>query len=75
MVQPPLTCLLHPAAALLLPPSHPPSQHLLRRQTLTDPDKRALYDALVGFSEGAVNPFMDASYPADQVGGGAVQQH
>lgn len=36
-------------------------------QTLSDPDARAMYDAIAGFSVDAVNPFADASYPADQV--------
>lgn len=35
-------------------------------QTLSDPGKRALYDALAGFGQG-VNPFRDTAFPADQV--------
>lgn len=37
-------------------------------QTLSDPSKRALYDALAGFGQG-VNPFLDTAFPADQVRG------
>ena len=36
-------------------------------QTLMDPDKRAAYDEIAGFSDDAVNPFFDTSYPSDQV--------
>lgn len=36
-------------------------------QTLSNPEARAMYDAIAGFSIDAINPFMDASYPADQV--------
>lgn len=36
-------------------------------QTLSDPDARAMYDAIAGFSVEAVNPFIDTSFPADQV--------
>jgi hypothetical protein len=37
-------------------------------QTLMDPDRRATYDALAGFSASSINPFADVSMPADQVG-------
>lgn len=33
-----------------------------------DPDRRATYDALAGFSASSINPFADVSMPADQVG-------
>lgn len=36
-------------------------------ETLTDPDKRAIYDEVAGFSEESINPFMDPSFPRDQV--------
>ena len=36
-------------------------------QTLKHPDKRAAYDAIVGISGDAVNPFSDGSYERDQV--------
>ena len=36
-------------------------------QTLMDPDKRAAYDALMGFTSGAINPFNDKSYTPDKV--------
>ncbi len=36
-------------------------------QTLTDPDQRATYDALVGFSVESVNPFYDKGFDRDQV--------
>ena len=36
-------------------------------QTLLDPEKRAAYDALAGFTQGAVNPFVDAAYERDHV--------
>jgi len=32
-----------------------------------DPERRATYDALAGFSADSINPFTDASLPADQV--------
>lgn len=35
-------------------------------ETLMDPDKRALYDTLSGFSLNSVNPFKDRSYEPDQ---------
>ncbi|MEW5317646.1 MAG: hypothetical protein WDW38_008928 [Sanguina aurantia] len=35
-------------------------------ETLSDPSKRALYDALAGFGQG-VNPFLDTAFPADQI--------
>jgi len=38
-----------------------------RAQTLLDPEKRAAYDALAGFTHGAVNPFVDAAYEQDHV--------
>jgi hypothetical protein len=41
-------------------------------QTLMDPDRRATYDALAGFSASSINPFADVSLPADQVGEAAV---
>jgi hypothetical protein len=41
--------------------------YLLFLQTLMDPERRATYDALAGFSANSINPFMDASLPADQV--------
>lgn len=37
-------------------------------QTLSDPDRRTLYDGLVGFAVDSINPFMDTSFPAEQVG-------
>jgi hypothetical protein len=37
-------------------------------QTLTDPERRTLYDSMVGFAEDSINPFVDTSFPADQVG-------
>lgn len=36
-------------------------------QTLMDPERRATYDALAGFSANSINPFADATLPADQV--------
>ncbi|KAF6253685.1 hypothetical protein COO60DRAFT_397361 [Scenedesmus sp. NREL 46B-D3] len=35
--------------------------------TLSNPEAREMYDAIAGFSASALNPFKDASYPADQV--------
>eukprot|EP00882_Tetradesmus_deserticola_P002356 GHRQ01002514.1.p1 GENE.GHRQ01002514.1~~GHRQ01002514.1.p1 ORF type:complete len:364 (+),score=150.51 GHRQ01002514.1:179-1270(+) len=35
--------------------------------TLSNPEAREMYDAIAGFSASALNPFMDTSYPADQV--------
>ena len=35
-------------------------------QTLSDPDQRATYDALAGFSAGGFNPFKDAAFERDQ---------
>jgi len=35
-------------------------------QTLTDPDQRATYDALAGFSAESTNPFYDAAFEKDQ---------
>lgn len=32
-----------------------------------DPERRATYDALAGFSMNSINPFADTSLPADQV--------
>ena len=40
---------------------------LLLSQTLMDTEKRAAYDAIAGFSGGAVNPFHDTSYERSQV--------
>lgn len=39
----------------------------MRTQTLSDPDARAMYDAVAGFSVDAVNPFTDTSFPATEV--------
>lgn len=39
----------------------------MRSQTLSDPDARAMYDAVAGFSVDAVNPFTDTSFPATEV--------
>eukprot|EP00877_Chromochloris_zofingiensis_P006742 jgi/Chrzof1/2320/Cz11g10260.t1 len=36
-------------------------------ETLSDPDRRTLYDGLVGFAVDSINPFMDTSFPAEQV--------
>lgn len=36
-------------------------------ETLTDPDKREIYDEIAGFSSRAVNPFKDTSYVKDKV--------
>eukprot|EP00775_Hariotina_reticulata_P001837 gene1837-2169_t len=36
-------------------------------KTLSNVEARALYDSIAGFSACAINPFKDASYPADQV--------
>ncbi|KAG2486330.1 hypothetical protein HYH03_015034 [Edaphochlamys debaryana] len=36
-------------------------------ETLTDPNRRALYDELAGFSAESVNPFLDDRYAADRV--------
>ena len=36
-------------------------------QTLKHPEKRAAYDAVVGLSGDAVNPFTDTSFERDQV--------
>lgn len=36
-------------------------------QTLMDADKRAAYDALMGFTSGAINPFNDKTHAADKV--------
>ena len=38
-----------------------------RVQTLKHPQRRAAYDAIVGLSGDAVNPFTDNSYERDQV--------
>lgn len=35
--------------------------------TLVDPDMRATYDAVAGFAAQSVNPFLDASFPRDNV--------
>lgn len=37
-------------------------------QTLIDPDKRAAYDSIAGFTPDAINPFKDTAYPRDLVG-------
>lgn len=34
-------------------------------ETLMDPDSRAEYDVITGFSFAGINPFMDKSYPAE----------
>ncbi|KAL6752535.1 hypothetical protein V8C86DRAFT_2752372 [Haematococcus lacustris] len=36
-------------------------------ETLSDPQRRATYDALVGFSEDSINPFLDITTERDQV--------
>lgn len=36
-------------------------------QTLMDPEKRASYDAIAGFTGGAINPFNDLSYERNKV--------
>lgn len=36
-------------------------------QTLMDAEKRAAYDALMGFTSGAINPFNDRSHTPDKV--------
>lgn len=36
-------------------------------ETLTDPDKRAIYDEIAGFECEAINPFIDTSYAKDKV--------
>ncbi|KAJ9515064.1 hypothetical protein QJQ45_012597 [Haematococcus lacustris] len=36
-------------------------------ETLSDPQRRATYDALVGFSEESINPFLDITTERDQV--------
>lgn len=41
--------------------------HVGHTQTLSDPDVRAMYDAVAGFSVDAVNPFTDTSFPATEV--------
>lgn len=53
-------------AADLLPPCNTLLYYTLP-QTLMDPERRATYDALAGFSAGSINPFADVSLPADQV--------
>lgn len=40
---------------------------LVSLQTLMDPERRATYDALAGFSANSINPFADTTLPADQV--------
>ncbi|KAL4858753.1 Chaperone protein dnaJ C76 [Chlorella vulgaris] len=35
--------------------------------TLSDPEKRAAYDSIVGFQVGGINPFRDTSYERDSV--------
>jgi hypothetical protein len=36
-------------------------------ETLSDPEQRATYDALVGFSAESINPFTDGAFERDQV--------
>ncbi|GLC69242.1 hypothetical protein PLESTF_000806200 [Pleodorina starrii] len=36
-------------------------------ETLSDEDKRAVYDTLAGFSSSAVNPFLDTGFARDQI--------
>lgn len=36
-------------------------------ETLSDADKRGVYDGLAGFSAGSINPFLDSSFARDQV--------
>ena len=62
-------CTAHPRVPPLSPSTHPPptTTHLPPPQTLSDPDKRAAYDAIVGFQIGGVNPFTDTSYERDSV--------
>lgn len=43
------------------------SLSVIQTQTLMDKEKRAAYDALAGFTGGAVNPFVDAAYERDHV--------
>ena len=43
------------------------SNNLFSMQTLMDADKRAAYDALMGFTSGAINPFNDKTHAADKV--------
>lgn len=40
---------------------------MLCLQTLSDEDRRAMYDALSGFSTTSVNPFLDTTFERDQV--------
>ena len=40
--------------------------YLVPMQTLMDPDKRTAYDALMGFTSGAINPFNDRSHAPDK---------
>lgn len=40
---------------------------LIPAQILIDPERRAMYDELAGFSDNSVNPFMDDSFQRDQV--------
>jgi hypothetical protein len=43
------------------------AQCVVCMQTLMDAERRAAYDAIAGFSGGAVNPFSDRSYERNQV--------
>ena len=38
-----------------------------KQEVLSDDDRRAEYDELVGHSEAAVNPFLQTGLPRDQV--------
>ena len=40
---------------------------MLWLQTLKHPEKRAAYDAIVGLSGDAINPFTDTAFERDQV--------
>jgi ferredoxin len=45
-------------------------------QTLMDPERRASYDAIAGFSGNSVNPFNDTAYERNKVGRmGCFDQH
>lgn len=41
--------------------------HSYHTQTLSDPQKRATYDALFGFTDDSINPFNDPAQELDQV--------
>jgi hypothetical protein len=52
------------------PPPLPPFARCRKKfnvQCLMDEERRADYDAMIGFSHLAVNPFQDTSFEADQV--------